>query len=194
MRALPCSYLYAFRPSNKAIQEMLRIREGDMIAIVRCEHHRLNLSVNGKIYRNGPQRVIYTNNKTELTQLADFLHDLRTQHGETFSETQEGKEKIKQAIETLVLKQFVPKLLDGLAEKALAEVKPQLEAQLGKGILKTPQGQGILAQIMVQVNDQMLGHIEKKLRTQLELYLGEEFFKTQEGQDILEQLSVLISL
>ena len=192
--ALPCSYLYAFRPSNKAIQEMLRIREGDMIAIVRCEHHLLNLSINGKLYRNGPQRIIYTNNKTELTQLADFLHDLRTQQGEAFSETQEGKEKIKQAIETLVLKQFVPKLLDGLAEKALAEVKPQLEAQLGKGILKTPQGQGILAQIMVQVNDQMLGHIEKKLRTQLELYLGEEFFKTQEGQDILEQLSVLISL
>ena len=30
-----------------------------MLPIVRCEHHLLNLSVGGKLYRNGPQREIY---------------------------------------------------------------------------------------------------------------------------------------
>ena len=55
---LPCSYLYEMRPSKKADQETLWMQEGDMTPIVRCEHHRLNLSVAGKLYRNGPQRTI----------------------------------------------------------------------------------------------------------------------------------------
>ena len=53
---LPCSYLYQFRPEQKTGQEFLLEIEGDMLPIVRCEHHLLNLSVSGKLYRNGPQR------------------------------------------------------------------------------------------------------------------------------------------
>ena len=55
---LPCSYLYELRPSEKTGQETLWMQEGDMTPIVRCEHHRLNLSVAGKLYRNGPERAI----------------------------------------------------------------------------------------------------------------------------------------
>ena len=60
---LPCSYLYEIRPSEKEEQQMLWTPEGGMIPIVRCEHHRLNLSLGGKLYRNGPQRDIYNSNK-----------------------------------------------------------------------------------------------------------------------------------
>ena len=38
---LPCSYLYEFRPEQKAGQEMLLEIEGDMLPIVRCQHHLL---------------------------------------------------------------------------------------------------------------------------------------------------------
>ena len=56
---LPCSYLYEFRPSQKSSRKIILTNEGDMLPIVRCEHHHLNLSVGGKLYRNGPQREIY---------------------------------------------------------------------------------------------------------------------------------------
>ena len=56
---LPCSYLYEFRPEQKIGQRFLLDIEGDMVPIVRCQHHLLNLSVGGKLYRNGPQRNIY---------------------------------------------------------------------------------------------------------------------------------------
>ena len=51
---LPCSYLYEIRPSEKDTQQMLSTQEGGMTPIVRCERHRLNLSLSGKLYRNGP--------------------------------------------------------------------------------------------------------------------------------------------
>ena len=63
---LPCSYLYQLRPEQKAGQEFLLEIEGDMLPIVRCEHHLLNLSVSGKIYRKGPQRRIYNNTSSEI--------------------------------------------------------------------------------------------------------------------------------
>ena len=50
---LPCSYLYEIRPSEKDSQYILWTQEGDMVPIVRCEHHRLNLSLGGKLYRKG---------------------------------------------------------------------------------------------------------------------------------------------
>ena len=56
---LPCSYLYEFRPSQKSNRKIILANEGDMLPFVRCEHHLLNLSVGGKLYRNGPQREIY---------------------------------------------------------------------------------------------------------------------------------------
>ncbi|MCY3739497.1 MAG: hypothetical protein OXH00_00605 [Candidatus Poribacteria bacterium] len=185
---LPCSYLYEMRPSKKGDQEILWMQEGDMTPIVRCEHHRLNLSVAGKIYRNGPERNIYNSNKTEFSALSDFLRDLRSQHGENFLKTQTVREEIKTATETLVLK-HVPKVLSRMEVSILEQAKPQIEAQLGKGILETQMGMEILQQVTVQVRDQVKG----QLQSQLEAHLGAEFLKTEEGQDILQQLSVLMS-
>ena len=182
---LPCSYLYEIRPSEKEEQQVLWTSEGGMIPIVRCEHYRLNLSLDGKLYRNGPQRNIYDSNKMGISALADVVRDLRKQHGEAFLETQEGRESLKQATEKIVLEKFVPKLLSALEK----EVVSQLEAQLGKGILETPMGTNILKQAMPQVMD----HLKEQLQSQLQTQLGEEFLKTEEGQNILQQLSVLMS-
>ena len=185
---LPCSYVYEMRPSKKEDQEILRMQEGDMMPIVRCEHHRLNLSVAGKIYRNGPERTIYNSNKTEFSALSDFLRDLRSEHGENFLKTQTVRKEIKAATETLVLK-HLPKVLNRMEVSILEQAKPQLEAQFGKGILETQMGMGILQQVTGQVRDQ----INEKLQSQLQSLLGEAFLKTAEGQDILQQLSVLMS-
>ena len=163
------------------------MQEGDMTPIIRCEHHRLNLSVSGKIYRNGPERAIYNSNKTtEFSALSDFLRDLRSQHGENFLKTQAVREKIKTATETLVLK-HVPKVLNRMEVGILEQVKPELEAQLGKGILETQIGMDILQQVTGQVRDQ----VKEQLQSQLQSRLGEEFLKTEEGQDILKQLAAL---
>lgn len=182
---LPCSYLYEVRPSEKEGQHMLQTQEGDMTPIVRCEHHRLNLSVGGKLYRNGPQRDIYNSNKIGFSVLADALRDLRKQHGEGLFKTQEGRESLKQAIEELVLKQFIPQLLNALDD----QIYTQLETQLGKGILESPMGMDIVRQAMPQVRHQ----IKEQVQSELETRLGVEFFKTEEGKDILQQLSVLMS-
>ena len=181
---LPCSYLYEIRPSEKEEQQMLWTSEGGMIPIVRCEHHRLNLSLDGKLYRNGPQRDIYDSNKIGFSVLADVVRGLRKQHGDAFLNTQEGRESLKQATEEF-LKKFVPKLLSALEH----EIHTQLEAQLGKGMLETPMGMSILKEAIPQVENQ----IKQQLKSQLQAQLGEEFLKTEEGQDILQQLSVLLS-
>ena len=192
---LPCSYLYEFRPSERSLLEMLQLREGDMLPMVRCEHHRLNLSINGKLYRQGTQRIVYNRNENEFSALDDFIKELRAEHGDAFIETPEGREQIKEVTEKLILKQFIPALFDGLEKKILADIKPQIEAQIGEGVLETEFGQGILAQAMPQALEQYLSilDIDEKLRTQLKSQLGEEFFKAEEGQDILEQLSLLMS-
>ena len=182
---LPCSYLYEIRPSEKEAQQMLWTPEGDMIPIVRCEHHRLNLSLGGKLYRNGPQRDIYNSNRLGFSALADVVRDLHKQHGNAFLKTQEGREKLKQVAEELILKKFAPKLLSALQK----EMVSQFEAQLGKDILKTQMGMDILKQAIPQVRDE----IKKQLQFQLEAQLGAEFLKTEEGQDLLQQLSALIS-
>ena len=181
---LPCSYLYEIRPSEKDGQQMLWTPEGGMIPIVRCEHHRLNLSLSGKLYRNGPQRDIYDSNKMGFSMLDNFMQELRAQHGEAFLKTQEGRQKLKQATEELIIKQLVPKMLSAFKK----EIYTQLEAQLGKGILKSSMGIDILKQATVQVRDQ----IQEQLQSQLEVQLGAEFLKTEEGQDIHQQLSALI--
>ena len=181
---LPCSYLYEFRPSEKGNQESQLMQEGNMLPIVRCEHHLPNLSVGGKLYRNGPQRGIYTSNKTGFSLLDDFMEDLRAQHGEAFLKTQEGRERLKQATEELVLKKVAPKLLSTLEK----EIVSQFEAQLGKDILKTPMGMEILQQAIPQMRDQ----IKEQLQSQLEARLGAKFLKTAEGEDIRQQLSALI--
>ena len=182
---LPCSYLYEIRPSEKEEQQILWTPEGGMIPIVRCEHHRLNLSLDGKLYRNGPQRDIYDSNKIGISALADVVRGLREQHGDAFLKTQEGRVRLKQATEEIVLEKFVPKMLNALEK----EITSQIEAQLGKGILETPMGMNILKEAIPQVGSE----IKEQLKLQLQAQLGEEFFKTQEGKDILQQLSVLLS-
>ncbi|MCY4553612.1 MAG: hypothetical protein OXC79_08055 [Candidatus Poribacteria bacterium] len=185
---LPCSYLYEMRPSKKADQETLWMEEGDMTPIVRCEHHRLNLSVAGKLYRNGPERTIYNSNQTAFSALSDLLRDLRAEHGENFLKTQTVRKEIKAATETLVLK-HLPKMLNRMEISVLEQAKPEIEAQLGKGILETQMGMDILQQVTGQVRDQ----IKEQLQSKLEAQLGAEFLKTEEGQDIHQQLSELFS-
>ena len=182
---LPCSYLYEIRPSEKDDQQMLWTQEGGMIPIVRCEHHRLNLSLGGKLYRNGPQRDIYNSNKMGFSVLADVVRSLRRQQGDALLKTQDGRAKLKRATEEIVLEKFVPKLLSALDR----EMVSQLEAQLGKDILKTPMGRDILK----QARPQIMAELKEKLQSQLQAQLGAEFLKTEEGQDILEQLSALLS-
>ncbi len=181
---LPCSYIYEMRPSLKMDQDILLMQEGDMLPIVRCEHHLLNLSIGGKLYRNGPQRSIYTSNKTGFSLLDDFMRGLRAQHGEAFLKTQEGKQKLKQATEELIIKQFVPIMLSAFEK----EVYTQLEAQLGKNILKSSIVVDLLKQATVQLGDQ----IREQLQSELEARLGTEFLEAAEGQDILKQLSAQI--
>ena len=181
---LPCSYLYEMRPSEKANQELLQLQEGDMLPVIRCEHHLLNLSIGGKLYRNGPQRSIYTSNKAGFSLLDDFIKELSAQHGKAFLKTQEGRQKLKQATEELIIKQFVPKVLNAFAE----EIYRQLEAQLGKSVLNTAIGTGLLKQATGQVRDQ----INQQLQSQLEARLGAEFLETKDGQDIRQQLSARI--
>lgn len=96
---LPCSYLYEFRPSQKSSQKIILANEGDMLPIVRCEHHLLNLSFGGKLYRNGPQRSIYAN-KTKVATLqlsgsGDLYAQLKAQLGEEFLKSPEGKDLLK---------------------------------------------------------------------------------------------------
>ena len=181
---LPCSYLYEVRPSEKMGQEILSLQEGDMIPIVRCEHHLLNLSVGGKLYRNGPQRGIYTSNKIGFSMLDDFMQDLRAQHGEAFLKTQEGRQKLKHATERLIMKQLVPAILNTFEK----EIYTQLETQLGKSILNTAIAVDMLKQATLQIRDQ----VKEQLQAQLEAHLGAEFLNTEEGQDILKQLSALV--
>ena len=98
---LPCSYLYEFRPSEKSTQEIILANEGDMLPIVRCEHHLLNLSVGGKLYRNGPQREIYKgkSRKIAVARLdgsGDVYAQLKAQLGEDFLKSPEGQDVLKQ--------------------------------------------------------------------------------------------------
>ena len=97
---LPCSYLYEFRPSQKSIREIILANEGDMLPIVRCEHHLLNLSVGGKLYRNGPQRAIYKGKmKVQVARVnasGDLYTQLKAQLGEEFLRSPEGKDSLKQ--------------------------------------------------------------------------------------------------
>ncbi|RKU31875.1 hypothetical protein C6499_03915 [Candidatus Poribacteria bacterium] len=97
---LPCSYLYEFRPSQKSIRETILASQGDMLPFVRCEHHLLNLSVGGKLYRNGPQRAIYKGKmKVQVARVnasGDLYTQLKAQLGEEFLRSPEGKESLKQ--------------------------------------------------------------------------------------------------
>ncbi|MDE0325561.1 MAG: TlpA disulfide reductase family protein [Candidatus Poribacteria bacterium] len=134
---LPCSYLYEFRPEQKAGQEILLEIEGDMIPIVRCQHHLLNLSISGKLYRNGPQRNIYNETKV-VTRIsiqpnlpADLPEEVRKQVAEQLLKG--GNNNVKTNI-------FQIKPSDNLQAK--------LKEQLGEAFLESPEGKAILQQLM----------------------------------------------
>ena len=131
---LPCSYLYEFRPEQKAGQEFLLEIEGDMVPIVRCQHHLLNLSVSGKLYRNGPQRNIYDRTIVKMistqTQLpADLPAEVRKQ------------------MEEQLLKN--PKMV----KRATFQINPsdnleaKLKEQLGEVFVESPEGKALLKEL-----------------------------------------------
>ena len=173
---LPCSYLYEFRPDQKAGQEILLEIEGDMIPMVRCQHHLLNLSVSGKLYRNGPQRDIYNSEPNmkkiigkpqqqifQVNSPAD-VEALRTLLGDEFFETQEGQEMLK----------------------GLTEQPSESDDSKTPNLADTPQPITKSSHRIFQVNSP--ADVEA-LRT----LLGDEFFKTQEGQELLKHAATLPS-
>lgn len=134
---LPCSYLYQFRPEQKTGQELLLEIEGDMLPIVRCQHHLLNLSVSGKIYRNGPQRNIYNETAVSVistqTQLpTDLPEEVRKQVEEQLLKG--GNNNVKRNIF-----QFQIHPSDNPQAK--------LKEQLGEAFLESPEGKALLKQL-----------------------------------------------
>ncbi len=133
---LPCSYLYEFRPEQKAGQEILLEIEGDMIPIVRCQHHLLNLSISGKLYRKGPQRNIYNETKI-VTRIsiqpnlpADLPEEVRKQVAEQLLKG--GNNNVKRNIFQI---------------KPSDNVQAKLKEQLGEAFLESPEGKAMLKQL-----------------------------------------------
>ena len=131
---LPCSYLYEFRPEQKIGQEFLLEIEGDMIPIVRCQHHQLNLSVSGKLYRNGPQRNIYDKTIVKMistqTQLPEDL-----------------PAEVRKQMEAQLLKN--PKMV----KRTTFQINPgdnleaKLKEQLGEAFLDSVEGKALLKEL-----------------------------------------------
>ena len=134
---LPCSYLYEFRPEQKIGQEFLLDIEGDMVPIVRCQHHLLNLSVSGKLYRNGPQRTIYN----ETVKIVKTF-SIQTQPSET-------------DLPPEVRKQMEEQILKGgnNVKKNIFQINPsdnlpaKLKEHLGEAFLESPDGKALLKQL-----------------------------------------------
>ena len=135
---LPCSYLYEVRPSEKIGQTFLLEVEGDMLPIVRCQHHLLNLSVSRKLYRNGPQRTIYNNSTVKIVKSvplqtkssAGFPPEVRTQMEEELLKNSNSGSS------TTIL-QINPS--DNLRAK--------LKEQFGEAFLESPEGKALLQQL-----------------------------------------------
>ena len=136
---LPCSYLYEIRPSEKMGHQFLLEVEGDMLAVVRCERHLLNLSVSGKIYRNGPQRIIYNNSTVKIMQSIPIQTKPSTDLPPEARKQME-KELLKNGEKvtgTTILK--VAPLGDNLHE--------QLKEQFGEAFLESAEGKALLKQL-----------------------------------------------
>ena len=132
---LPCSYLYEFRPEQKMGQEFLLEIEGDMVPIVRCQHHLLNLSVSGKLYRNGPQRKIYNETATFVTIQTQLPADLPPQ--------------VKKQIEDQILKGGNDVNVKRNTFRIDPSDNPQakLKEHLGEVFLESPEGRALLKQL-----------------------------------------------
>ena len=132
---LPCSYLYEFRPEQKVGQEFLLDIEGNMVPIVRCQHHLLNLSVSGKLYRNGPQRNIYNETATFVTIQTQLPADLPPQvRKQMEDQLLKGDNNVKRNIF-----QFQINPSDDLDAK--------LKEHLGEAFLESPEGKALLNQL-----------------------------------------------
>ena len=139
---LPCSYLYQFRPDQKTGQEILLEIEGDMLPIVRCQHHLLNLSVSGKLYRSGPQRKIYNNSTVKATTILT-----------------NASPNLPEDLPPAVRKQMEEQLLKGGHNQGKRNIfqfqikvpsddlQTQLKEQLGEAFLESPEGQALLQQL-----------------------------------------------
>ena len=132
---LPCSYLYEFRPEQKMGQEFLLEIEGNMVPIVRCQHHLLNLSVSGKLYRNGPQRKIYNETATFVTIQTQLPADLPPQ--------------VKKQIEDQILKGGNDVNVKRNTFRIDPSDNPQakLKEHLGEVFLESPEGRALLKQL-----------------------------------------------
>ena len=105
--------------------------------MVRCQHHLLNLSVSGKLYRSGPQRNIYNKTAKIVKRLsiqpqlsADLPEEVRKQ-----MEEQLLKNRNKETKTTIF--QIAPS--DNLHAK--------LKEQFGEAFLESPEGQSLLKQL-----------------------------------------------
>ncbi len=132
---LPCSYLYQFRPEQKTGQGFLLEIEGDMLPIVCCEHHLLNLSVSGKIYRKGPQRSIYNNTTVKSISIQT-------------NSSSDLPEEVRKQIEDQPFKGG-----NNEVNRTVFQIKPsdnpqaKLKEQFGEAFLESPEGQALLNQL-----------------------------------------------
>ena len=171
---LPCSYLYEFRPDQKINQEMLLEIAGDMLPVVRCQHHSLNLSISGKLYRNGTEGDLYHNvsNVKTITgkpqqrmfriSSQEDLETLREQLGDAFFETPDGKALLKH----FEKQPAAPNTSEppSIVSKQIVTGKPQ--------------------QRMFQIRSHEISSQEdlETLREQL----GDAFFETEDGKALLK--------
>ena len=113
---------------------MLEI-EGDMLPIVRCEHHLLNLSVSGKIYRKGPQRRIYNNTTVKSISIQT-------------NSSSDLPEEVRKQIEEQPLKGG-----NNQVNRTIFQIKPsdnpqaKLKEQFGEAFLESPEGKALLNQL-----------------------------------------------
>ena len=132
---LPCSYLYQFRPEQKTGQGFLLEIEGDMLPIVRCEHHLLNLSVSGKIYRKGPQRRIYNNSSVKSISIQT-------------NSTSDLPEEVRKQIEEQPLKSGNNQVNRTIFQiKSSDNPQAKLREQFGEAFLESPEGKALLNQL-----------------------------------------------
>ena len=191
---LPCSYLYQFRPDQKKGQELLLEIKGDMLPIVRCQHHLLNLSVSGKIYRNGPQRKIYNNSTVKATAVltnvsSDLPEDIPAEvRKQVEAQLLKGGNNVKvkaTAIEVNVssdLPEDMPAEAGNQVKAQLLkggnsdDLQTKLKEQFGEAFMESPEGKAMLKQL------------SDDLQTKLKEQFGEAFMESPEGKALLQQL------
>ena len=191
---LPCSYLYQFRPDQKKGQELLLGIKGDMLPIVRCQHHLLNLSVSGKIYRNGPQRKIYNNSTVKATAVltnvsSDLPEDIPAEvRKQVEAQLLKGGNNVKvkaTAIEVNVssdLPEDMPAEAGNQVKAQLLkggnsdDLQTKLKEQFGEAFMESPEGKAMLKQL------------SDDLQTKLKEQFGEAFMESPEGKALLQQL------